>query len=255
MGRIIALTDIHGCLTEFKQLIELIQPNQDDTLVILGDFVDRGPDSNGVCEYASQLPFNVEYVLGNHDHRYIRYYLYEKQIQEGKLNKNPITLLDKHKETFDSLSLESKEFLSKKLKPFYFKTIEGKPWLFVHAGIPSYFKIYDKIDSKMLGKIIHYRYVDKNTGKLVRLGKDFKQPENTVFWTEQYSGDYNVVYGHNVFETIRYDVNEKGYWCVGIDTGCVFGGTLTAFEPATNNVWSVKAKKIYYENKSYNIDE
>ncbi len=47
--RIIAIGDIHGCANALATLLKAIQPTEQDTLVFLGDFIDRGPDSRGVC--------------------------------------------------------------------------------------------------------------------------------------------------------------------------------------------------------------
>lgn len=249
MGRIIAMTDIHGCLTEFKILLEKIQPTNKDKLIVMGDLVDRGPDSNGVCELISDSNLNFECLIGNHDHRYIRYLKYEEQIKNGLINKNPMNLNNSYKEIYDSLSEKSKSFLLKKMKPFIQETINGKQWIFVHAGIPNGFKPDKPIDDKTLNAIIHYRYLDKDTGRFISLSKDKSQPENSIFWTENYYGEFNVIYGHNVFESIKFDINERGSYCIGIDTGCVFGGALTAFEPATHKSWAVKAEKKYWINK------
>ena len=43
-NRVIAIGDIHGCSVAFRQLIDLIQPGNDDTIVTLGDYINRGPD-------------------------------------------------------------------------------------------------------------------------------------------------------------------------------------------------------------------
>ena len=53
MPRTIAIGDIHGCSVALAKLIELIDPQPDDVLVPLGDFVDRGIDSKGVIKIQS----------------------------------------------------------------------------------------------------------------------------------------------------------------------------------------------------------
>jgi serine/threonine protein phosphatase 1 len=67
--RLIAIGDIHGCLAAFTAILEQIAPQSDDTLVTLGDYVDRGPDSRGVLELLIQLRAKCRLVplLGNHD--------------------------------------------------------------------------------------------------------------------------------------------------------------------------------------------
>ena len=67
--RTIAISDIHGCLTALDKLLELIDPQPQDTIVGIGDYVDRGPDSRGVIERLMALARQTRLVplLGNHD--------------------------------------------------------------------------------------------------------------------------------------------------------------------------------------------
>jgi serine/threonine protein phosphatase 1 len=68
-GRTIVTGDIHGCATALKTIIEAIQPTEQDTLVFLGDYIDRGPDSRGVVEQVVALAERCTVVplLGNHE--------------------------------------------------------------------------------------------------------------------------------------------------------------------------------------------
>ena len=67
-ARTIAIGDIHGCADELEQLLQLIQPTADDTLVFLGDYIDRGPDSQRVINTVIGLRETCEVVtlVGNH---------------------------------------------------------------------------------------------------------------------------------------------------------------------------------------------
>lgn len=69
MSRIIALGDIHGCSVALATLIEVIAPQPEDTLVPLGDYVNRGPDSAGVLELLLSLEQRCRLIplLGNHE--------------------------------------------------------------------------------------------------------------------------------------------------------------------------------------------
>ena len=69
MARTIAIGDSHGYLDSLDALLKAIRPEQDDTIVMLGDYVDRGPDSRGVIERLIQLEKECHLVpiLGNHD--------------------------------------------------------------------------------------------------------------------------------------------------------------------------------------------
>ncbi len=67
--RLLAIGDIHGCLTAFETLLAHLQPGQEDTIVALGDYVDRGPDSKRVLDRLLQLAGETRLIplLGNHD--------------------------------------------------------------------------------------------------------------------------------------------------------------------------------------------
>ena len=64
--RIIAIGDVHGCSAALGALLEAIQPTQQDTLVFLGDYIDRGPDSRGVLEQVIALAERCTVVWGFH---------------------------------------------------------------------------------------------------------------------------------------------------------------------------------------------
>ncbi len=67
--RLLAIGDIHGCLTALDKLLEIVQPQPDDQLVFLGDYVDRGPNSSGVIDRILTLQKTHKLVTlrGNHD--------------------------------------------------------------------------------------------------------------------------------------------------------------------------------------------
>jgi serine/threonine protein phosphatase 1 len=67
--RTIAIGDVHGCALALEALLETIQPRADDTIVTLGDYVNRGPDSRGVLDRLIELERQCTLVpiLGNHD--------------------------------------------------------------------------------------------------------------------------------------------------------------------------------------------
>jgi serine/threonine protein phosphatase 1 len=69
MGRTIAIGDIHGCLAALESLLAAIRPGPEDTIVTLGDYVDRGPDASGVIERLLGLGRQCRLIplLGNHD--------------------------------------------------------------------------------------------------------------------------------------------------------------------------------------------
>jgi serine/threonine protein phosphatase 1 len=68
-GRTIAIGDIHGCSAALAALVEVIRPGPLDTLIFLGDYIDRGPDSRGVLDLLVALATRCRLVplLGNHE--------------------------------------------------------------------------------------------------------------------------------------------------------------------------------------------
>jgi serine/threonine protein phosphatase 1 len=68
-ARLFAIDDIHGCSTALRTLIEAIDPRPEDTLVILGDFIDCGPDTEGVVGQLIGLTDRCRLIclLGNHE--------------------------------------------------------------------------------------------------------------------------------------------------------------------------------------------
>jgi serine/threonine protein phosphatase 1 len=72
-GRTIAVGDIHGCLAAVRALLEAIGPRANDTIITLGDYVDRGPDSRGVLDELIALRSRCRLIplLGNHDEMFL----------------------------------------------------------------------------------------------------------------------------------------------------------------------------------------
>jgi len=68
-GRTIAIGDIHGCSAALSAVLQAVQPRPEDTIITLGDYVDRGPDSAGAIEQLLVLGRQTHLVplLGNHD--------------------------------------------------------------------------------------------------------------------------------------------------------------------------------------------
>lgn len=131
--RAIAISDIHGCLKTFRALVEeKVQLTQDDTLYLLGDYIDRGPDSKGVIDYILELQktgHNVISLTGNHEQMLLDALKgYSKRIlfwQNGG------------KETLESYGLNFAEFQFHPHLEFFENLkwfIELDDYILVHAG-------------------------------------------------------------------------------------------------------------------------
>ncbi len=70
MSRIFAIGDIHGCVRTFYNLMDKIQIQKSDTIYLIGDYIDRGPDSKGVIDLILELrqkDYSIRTLRGNHE--------------------------------------------------------------------------------------------------------------------------------------------------------------------------------------------
>src|SRR5512143_600520 len=74
MPRLLAIGDMHGCSAAVRAVLKAARPEAQDTVVTVGDYVDRGPDTRGVLEILRELERQVRLVplLGNHDEMMLR---------------------------------------------------------------------------------------------------------------------------------------------------------------------------------------
>lgn len=203
MGKVFAIGDIHGMLVKLEKLMEKLPIDREhDTLVFIGDYIDRGPDSRGVVEYILDIRQEfkrVIFLLGNHEQMFLNYYLEGKDedlfIHNGGImtlmsygfrprNKGSLDIPESHVEFFTSLL------------PYY----EMDQYIFVHGGVrPGVPLEHQSIDDLLW---IRYEFI----GSPLNFGK-------------------KVVFGHTPFAVPYIDEYK-----IGIDTGAVFGGKLTCVE-------------------------
>jgi predicted phosphodiesterase len=251
--RTIVVGDIHGCLEEFKQLLDKVAYQQKtDRLICAGDLVDRGPDSAGVVAYVRERGF--EAVMGNHDEKHVRWARHEERKKGSPTYKNPMKFDAKRKTEHDQMTDDDRQFLAS--LPYYLRfEHEGRPWLVTHAGIPTD-KAIDDVDPR---KLVRCRTTDKDTGAYASTGDPMETPPNSVYWVETWRGPESVVYGHIVHDDMQPLVvappGFKDVVTMGIDTGCCFGGSLTAAVFATGHfpaLSSVPALKTYMPRRNMN---
>lgn len=238
---IVVVGDIHGCLEEFNELVKTLQYNKDKMrLVLLGDLMDRGPDPVGCIRLAREL--KAECVMGNHEEKHLRWIKHEKnKLRTGKAN--PMKRMsDADIKANSNLSDQDISWIKNLPLKLHLKD----NWWAVHAGCEPKFTL----DKQNPAQIMRVRYVNEN-GTGVPLGDTLEQPPNSVYWTEQWNGPESIVYGHCVhsFSNPRHDIKNNIH-CLGIDTGCCFGGSLTAAIFKDDNQFDyiqIKAKREYYK--------
>jgi diadenosine tetraphosphatase ApaH/serine/threonine PP2A family protein phosphatase len=216
-GRLIAIGDIHGCHQEFAELLERLSLTKDDRLILLGDLVNRGPDSCRVIDLAKQN--NAISLLGNHELRLLNY----------RRTKEPYNNKDADAETFSKLRPEDWTYLEEMPLTHF---VEELNTVFVHGGfLPN--EPWQRQPASVVTRI----QVINRDGKP---GKRAESPESPL-WADLWNGPPFVVYGH----TPRPDIY-KLKWSVGIDTACVMGGYLTAYILPEKRFVQVKARRRYF---------
>jgi predicted phosphodiesterase len=213
-SRTIVVGDIHGCYDELVDLLDKVELGDDDRVVSVGDLITKGPKSKEVLErFMTDARFST--VIGNHDLALRR-----------KWNGEDIELKPAQKETHKELKGEKDAYASffNRL-PF---TIDLGTHLVVHAGLRPNVELYSQ-----------------TTGDLTRLrtlGGDRESDEGTP-WYHVYYGEKVVLFGHWPAPEPR-----RGKKAIGLDTGCVYGHSLTADIIETDEFISVEAKRAYDES-------
>jgi len=218
-GRIIAIGDIHGCHQEFSELLERLELTKDDRLILVGDLINRGPDSGKVIDLARQ--FRAISLLGNHELRLLTY----------RKNKTPVSEISRETDadTFQKLRFEDWAYLESMQLTYH---VEELNTVFVHGGfLPG--EPWQRQPAEIVTRI---QSIDSQ-------GRPCKRAEapDAPPWADLWSGPPFVVYGH----TPRPEVY-KLKWSVGIDTACVMGGCLTAYILPEKRFVQVKARRRYY---------
>ena len=216
-GRLIAIGDIHGCHLEFAELLTQLQLTKDDRVVLLGDLVNRGPDSCKVIDLARA--YRAIALLGNHELRLLKY----RRTGENKY------LKEHDIDTFARLQPSDWEFMEQ--MPLTFEEPELNI-VFVHGGfLPD--SPWQKQPAEIVTRI---QVIDREGNPRKR-----SEAPNAPMWADRWSGPPFVVYGH----TPRPEIY-KLKWSAGIDTGCVLGGNLTAYILPEKRFVQVRARQRYW---------
>lgn len=212
MGKIFAVGDIHGCLTALKDMMRTIEISPtEDTLIFLGDYIDRGPDSKGVVDYVIELRSRfprVVCLLGNHERMFLDYL---DGFGRG------LFLANGGRETLASYGTIKTPEGRKVNVPLehiiFFKSLliyyETEDYLFVHAGLRPGLPL----EKQSVEDMIWIRH---------------------EFYLSSHVLNKTVIYGHTAFGEPR--INER---MIGIDTGAVYGRKLTCLELPTMKLYQV----------------
>ncbi len=207
--------DLHGCLDELNDLLELFsfRPGL-DALFSVGDVVGKGPDVPGTLRRLQDLKANV--VTGNHDQIMLR--AAQKSAPQRSL---------KDVDYLASLGTESEIWMPYIASwPAY---LELEDIILVHAGLEP-----GKSNMKDMSKQILVR-IRTWDGK----GEELHSP-NDPPWYDCVAPEKTIVFGHWA-QRGRIDLPRFK----GLDTGCVYGGALTGWCPEEDRFLEVSARRTY----------
>lgn len=213
-GRIIIIGDVHGCIGQLRQLLAKVSPGAKDRVLFVGDLVNKGPDSVAVLELAKAL--NARSLVGNHERRLLRYHS-EKSLKALKQPDIPTIL---------RLGKQHWSYLEQCVDAF---TLPDYQTIVVHAGflpiIPWQQQDLDIItEIQVLGE-----------GGIPARRAQFP---TAPIWADFWSGPEFVVYGHTPMREVY-----RQPFALGIDTGCVYGGKLTAYILPEGRIVQVPGRK------------
>ncbi len=234
--------DIHGCFDELEKLLKDLGYKKNEIIdssgqheynivhpegrkvIFLGDIVDRGPKIKEVLNLVmSMVKSNAAFcVPGNHDIRLLQ-----------KLNGKNVQLTHGLDKSVEQLEKESTEHI-RRVKDFIYGLVshyvlDAGKLVVAHAGMR------EEMQGRGSGKVRDFALYGETTGETDEFGLPVR-----CNWAAEYRGKATVVYGHTPVpepEWLNHTVN--------IDTGCVFGGCLTALRYPEKELVSVSALETY----------
>ncbi|MEH1014886.1 polynucleotide kinase-phosphatase [Micromonospora sp. CPCC 206060] len=232
--------DVHGCRAELEALLVRLGWTLDTgtdgrpvgathpegrTAVFVGDLVDRGPDSPGVLRLVMGMVAagTAICVPGNHEQKLLR-----------RLRGRDVQLTHGLAETMAQLDAEDPAFVAgvaafiDGLVSHY--VLDGGRLVVAHAGLK------EEYQGRASGRVRSFALYGETTGETDEYGLPVRYP-----WARDYRGSAMVVYGHTPTPVPEW-VNNT----ICIDTGCVFGGSLTALRYPDRELVSVPAVQEYY---------
>jgi serine/threonine protein phosphatase 1 len=205
-ARTIAIGDIHGCSLALRAVLGAIEPTEGDTLVFLGDYVDRGPDTRGVIDSIMEVEQRCKVVplIGNHELMLLDA-LRSARVLGPWLECGGVATLRSYGGSLAGVPEEHLAFF-RRCKRFY----ENATHFFVHANYAADVPLTEQPDYLLFWEHLHFHLPARHeNGKI-------------------------AVVGHTSQKTR--EVFDLGY-VVCIDTYCHGGGWLTALEVGSGEVW------------------
>lgn len=225
--RVIAIGDVHGCIDELKALLKKCDYHPGDAIVFLGDLVCKGPDSLSVVQLAREV--GALGVRGNHDFEVVRWH------QAMKSGADPPVIGSEH--YYVASALNSADLKWMYSLPWYISSSHLNA-LFVHAGFVSGIRLAKQNPRLMM-----------NMRSILPDGTVTSKFFNNWPWARLWDGPQTVFFGHDADRGLQ-----QYEHAIGLDTGCVYGGKLTACILPERRLVSVNAKREYFQYRRKHFD-
>lgn len=218
MERTIIVGDVHGCVDELRILLRKVGHSNGDRVVLAGDLVAKGPDSQGVVQFAREAGLLA--VLGNHD-AFALAHRHEAHTRSHQGRRSYI----------GSLGAEDWEYLQS--LPLHLRLGPAKPggfdYLVVHAGLAPGLPV----DTQKREHMLSLRSIAETGEPTSRLLLRFP-------WAARWRGPELVVFGHDAVRGLQ-----RWPLALGLDSGCVYGRMLTALVLPEGELVQIEALKRY----------
>jgi protein phosphatase len=232
--------DIHGCATELQTLLGdlgyVVRSDElgratgashpDRRAIFVGDLVDRGPDTPGVLRLVMGMvgAGDAFCVPGNHENKLVRA-LRGRQVQITHGLAESLAQLECEPAEFRA---EAERFMDGLVSHY---VLDGGKLVVSHAGL------IERYHGRASGRVREFCLYGQTTGETDEYGLPVRYP-----WASEYRGRAMVLYGHTPVPEPEWVNNTM---C--LDTGCVFGGRLTALRYPEREIVAVPAERVYYE--------
>ncbi len=232
--------DIHGCFDELVELLKelgyeistqpdgetIVKPPEGRKAIFVGDFVDRGPKVSEVLRLVMRMQKADAAICvpGNHDIKLVRA-LHGRKVNPTHGLAETLSQLEKESTEFKT---QIAEFIDGLVSHY---VLDNGKLVVAHAGMKA------ELQGRASGRVREFALYGETTGETDEFGLPIRSN-----WADEYRGDAMVVYGHTPVAEPQW-MNRT----INIDTGCVFGGTLTALRYPEKELVSVPAHQTYYE--------
>jgi hypothetical protein len=225
--RVIAIGDVHGCIDELQDLLRQCDYRPGDLVCFLGDLVCKGPDSISVVQMAREI--GAIGVRGNHDFEVVRWH---QAIKSGV--DHPVV----GSEHFHIASCLSKADMKWMYSLPWYISSKDLSTLFVHAGFVSGVRLAKQNPRLMM-----------NMRSILPDGTVTSKFFNNWPWARLWDGPQTVLFGHDADRGLQ-----QYEHAIGLDTGCVYGGRLTACILPEKKLVSVSARREYFKYRRKHYD-